>query len=435
MSQFIQDGKPHAYGDDGSYYIAYPYGRVIIRDKYGESKVIEETPIPQAHGLVGAIADWITETAIRPQPLLSLVAALAFVGMLKGHRVRGYTDLRTNLLIMSLAPTAAGKEHPQNCLKRLAAAAGVKGNLMGEPVSGAGFLTGLNKCGRVGLLIMDEMGRYLANISSKNSGGFQREIVDYMIKTFSCANSTLYGRQYANEKINPTINIDYPHFCCLGSTVVERFRAACSSTEIIDGFLNRWLVFHVEGRPERQQKVKFSEPPDALVAQVRALVAESPYDAYGEPKPKRVVFTPEAWDAYKEYRTNIDLLVAASKPPIDALYSRIPEQVEKVALTMAGDGCIVTEDLRFAISLVELSRKSVLRFVDLVSDNIHEQDFIRVREIIKEAKTIKRSALYRKSQFVQGGARRLNEIITTLKDEDMVIERTEGNCIFYDFAM
>lgn len=366
------------------------------------------------HGLVGEIAEWITETAIFPQPVLSLAAALAFVGMLKGHRIRGYTNLRTNLLIMALAPTASGKEHPQNCIKRLIRDCGLDNNLMGEPTSGTGFLRSVHDRGRVALMVMDEIGRYLGNASGKMAGSHQKEIIDYIIKTFSNANSVLKGREYADNKKNPTIDINQPHFCCLGSTVEERLKAACSSSEIVDGFLNRWIVMGVRERVARREKVKFTGPPHELVAKVQALAAReyNPYNA--DPVLKEVRFTPEAWDYFNVYRRENDKKVAATPYPLNALYARTAEHIEKLALTISDSEDVLIADVKAAIEIVAYSNTSIMHFAGLISDNETEGQFIRVREMIKEAGSIKRNELTRKTQFIIGGERRRNEILEAL---------------------
>ena len=377
----------------------------------------------KVHGLVGEIADWITSTAIKPQPMLSLAAALSFVGMLRGHKIRGYTDLRTNLLVMSLAPTASGKEHPQNAIKRLATACALDAHLMGEPVSGGGFLTGLNKAGRVGLLVMDEVGRYIGNLSSRNAGTHQREIIDYIIKTFSCANSVLKGRQYVDDKKNPTIDIIQPHFCCIGSTVAERLQESCGSSEVVDGFLNRWVVFNVKKRVKRNKKVKFSPPPESLVKKIQE-IGRAVYDPYGEPEIREVRFTPEAWDYFENYREKIDDIVDAAPYPKDKLYSRTCEHVEKIALTLSDGEDVLIKDVRCAIQIVEQSNKSILEFANMIADNVLEGDYIRVREIVRGAGEITKAKLARKTQFVTGGGRRLQEIVKTLVDGLIIAERT-----------
>lgn len=384
------------------------------------------------HGLVGEIAEWITSTAIFPQPVLSLAAALSFVGMLKGHCIRGYTNLRTNLLIMSLAPTASGKEHPQNCIKRLVRECGLDINLMGEPTSGTGFLRSIHDRGRVALMVMDEIGRYLGNASGKMAGSHQKEIIDYIIKTFSNANSVLKGREYADNKKNPTIDISQPHFCCLGSTVEERLKAACSSSEIVDGFLNRWIVMGVRDRVPRREKVKFTDPPRELVEKIQALQARE-YDSYnGDPLLREVRFTPEAWDYFNLYRREMDKKIESTPYPLNALYARTAEHVEKVALTLSDSEDVLIADVKAAIEIITYSNTSIMHFAGLISDNETEGQFIRVREMIREAKQIKRNELTRKTQFIIGGDKRRNEILEALVNSgEVTFEKDEKGSVTF----
>lgn len=382
--------------------------------------------------MVSQIASWITRTAIRPQPALSLAAAISFVAMLKGHKIRGMTDLRTNMLILSLAPTGSGKEHPQACIRRLASACGLNKHMMGEPVSGGGFLTGLQEAGRIGLLVMDEMGRFIGNLSHKTSGSYQREIIDYIIKTFSCASTYLSGRQYVDNKKNPRIDIEQPHFCCIGSTVKERLQAACTSSEVVDGFLNRWLVFNVDERPARNKNHVSTEVPEDLITLIRGYTDKGrEYDAYGNPQPVIVRFTPEAWDEFDAYRDKMDALVETAGYPLDKLYSRSAEHVEKLAMVFCDDEDVLRSDVLAAIEVVERSNHAVMQFAGLISDNHIEADFIRVREFIKQSGEIKRSQLTYRCQFVQGGAKRIGEIISVLLDENYIAERKDGNKTFY----
>lgn len=384
------------------------------------------------HGLVGEIADWITSTAIFPQPVLSLAAALSFVGMLKGHRIRGYTNLRTNLLIMSLAPTASGKEHPQNCIKRLIRDCGLENNLMGEPTSGTGFLRSINDRGRVALMVMDEIGRYLGNASGKQAGSHQKEIIDYIIKTFSNANSVLKGREYADNKKNPTIDINQPHFCCLGSTVEERLKSACSSSEIVDGFLNRWIVMGVRERVPRRERVKFTDPPKELVDKIK-LLSPREYNPYNsDPVLREVRFTPEAWDFFNNYRRENDRKIATTPYPLNALYARTAEHVEKLALTISDSEDVLIADVKAAIEIIAYSNTSIMHFAGLISDNEFEAEYIKVREIIREAGTIKRNELTRKTQFIRAGNKRRNEILESLIElGNVTFEKDESGAVTF----
>ena len=423
--------------ESGYYYVMPEKVGTDFNDLRGDIKRYffkdtQESASISVHGLVKDIADWITNSAVRPQPDLSIAAALGFVAMLKGHRVCGSTDLRTNLLIMSLAPTAGGKEHPQNCIRKLARVSGLSKHMLGEPVSGGGFLTGLNNANRIGLLVMDEVGRFLGNISNKNAGGFQKEIVDYIIKTFSCANSVLYGRQHVNTEKNPKIDINQPHFCCVGSTVQEKLQAACTSGDILDGFLNRWIVFNARERVDRNDLAIKATPPDELVNKINEMFGEGvKYDSYGEPEPIEVRFTPEAWDMFTSYRDKMDKLIKESGYPLDALYSRSAEHVEKIAMVLCDNEDVLCTDIKAAINIVDTSNRNIMELANLIADNVNEQDFIRVKEKIRKIGEISQGDLTYGCQFVNGGAKRIREIVTTLLDKGVIVDRKVSNKTIY----
>jgi hypothetical protein len=312
-----------------------------------------------------------------------------------------------------MAPTAAGKEHPQKAIDKLAEACGIP--VMGRPTSGTGLLTGLNKAGGCGLLTVDEMGRYIGNITMKSSQGYQREIADYMVELFSAASRTFRGRQYADEKANPQVIIQQPHFCCLGSTVPERLQAACSSSEVIDGFLNRWLVFSSDERPEKLRGLRSAAPPEQLVANIRAWLEQNPVrrDPYGTPEPQEMRFTPEAWDMLEDYDKEMMKKLDSEPYPVNQLYARSSEHAEKLAMVICDDLFIGTTDIEAAITIVNQSNRQIATFAGAIVDNQHEADVVFILEIIKKWPKISRGQLTQRSRRIPHRTRAdiLNQLI------------------------
>jgi hypothetical protein len=381
-----------------------------------------------AHGLVGDIADWIVATAYRPQPQLALGAALTFVGMLKGHKYSSSTGLRTNLLTLNIAPTASGKEHPQNCLWHLIKACGLDKHLMAEPCSGTALLKGILNADRVGLLCVDEMDRFVGNIANKNSGGFQREIIDYIIKSFSKANSFLVGRQYADDKKNPRIDIVNPHLCVLGSTVKERFSQSCTSEDAIDGFLNRWVLFESTERPARQyKKISIGNPPQKILDAVQAIIAAAPPPVFHnqeEPLTHSIKLTPDAYALMEQYSDTIEELLKRSEYPLDALYSRSCEHVAKLALILCDNEFVRERDMKLAIEIVTESNKLIATFAGLIADNEHQKLHIKVLELIKKYGEISNARFIRATKYLTPKLR--GEIVNDLLASGEVVKVEVG---------
>ena len=337
---------------------------------------------PEIGGIVKEIADWITATAVRPQPALSMAAAIAFMATIKGHRVKSsLRGARTNMLVMSLAPTGGGKDYPQEAISKLAQVCGLGKMMMGRPTSGTALLTGLNKAGGVSLLKVDEIGRYLSNIADKGAQSHQREIVDYMVELYSAANRTFYGRQYANERENPQIILEQPHFCCIGSTVSEKFKSACKSGEVIDGFLNRWLVFVATDKPKKNLSAKDYTPPPALVNKIMDWLTAFPVT----PEPREIELTREAWDIFLAFEDTVERKMDKAPYPINELYARAAEQVVKLATALADGLWVGQQEIQAAIGVVEQSLRNVIEFASGLSDNQHEANVVYVLQTIREA--------------------------------------------------
>lgn len=378
-------------------------------------------------GLVGLIADWITETAISPQPALSLSAALAFVGMLKGgrvcHQIRG---ARTNLMCISMAPTGSGKDWPQEAIDHLAIELGLDKHLMAKPTSGTALLKGIEKSGGIALLKVDEVGRYMGHITSKNAQSFQSEIGDYIIELFSSSTRTFRGKQYADEKANPSIIIKNPHFCCYGSSVPEKFKQACQSSTVIDGFLNRWLMFSSTTWPDRDFTAKQTISQQVVDA-IRYWMAsnEIAVDAYGNPtKPKVLSFTPEAFDIFKAFESEQHDLVKSVPHPFNAMYVRSAEQVVKLSLVLCDDDAIGISELNSAIDIVRQSNAHIMDFAKGITDNEHEAKVAYVLDVIKRCGIITREHLTYKTRKLSNRERK--EVVEQLIESGEVIAKQDG---------
>lgn len=388
-------------------------------------------------GLTGQIADWITATAVRPQPKLSLAAAITFMAMIKGHRVKSSVrGSRTNLLVMSLAPTGGGKDYPQQAIASLFRACGLQRHIMGRPTSGTAMLTGINKAGGVSFLSVDEIGRYLSNATNKNAQSHQREIIDYMVELYSASNRTFYGRQYANEKLNPQVIIEQPHFCCIGSTVIEKFKEACGSAEIIDGFLNRWLVFSVSDKPEKNLKCKDFQPPDNLVSDINKWLESFPMkqDSYGNTEPTEIQLTPEAWNRFLEFEKIIEKKSDSIPYPINELYSRAVEQVIRVATTITDDLFVGIPEIEGAINIVLESIDNVVNFASGLSDNEHERNVNYVLDVIRRAGDdgISKNELTHRTRKLSNRLR--TDILNQIVESGEVEHRKDGKKITFFIA-
>ena len=408
-----------------------------VRPKY-ESGITSASVLfdPHIDGLVGEIADWITSTSYTPQPILSLSAAIVFMGLVKSHRVRGHTNFRTNVYCLSMAPTGGGKEHPETCIGNLAHACGLGKHLMGKPVSGSGLLTGLSKADGRGLMCLSEIGHYVANITDKRAGGYQKEIGTLMIELSTKAGSVFVGNQYSNERDNPQSIIAQPSLSILGSSVPERMQGAITGAEIVDGFLNRWISFATSTRPPITKTVAFSPPPDDLVAKIKQWMVDNPTntDNYGKHYPKEMVFTPEAFDLLMAYKQKMRDLLDMVPYPINQLYVRSAEHAEKVAMIITDGDVMGTPELNKAIEIITQSNKTISEFCRGISESPHDQQVYKMLQTIKNSSPggIKKRDLTRATQYIDN--RKRADIIFQLIESEEIHAEKDGKSIVYKYV-
>ena len=227
--------------------------------------------ILQLPGVMGECMDWMTRTAIRPQPVLSMVATLSLFATALARKVATPTMLRTNMYFVSVAGTGAGKEHGRKCLAKALDAAGLGDLVGGDGVaSGAGLLSRVTAQPRT-VFQIDEFGMMLQTLRSKNAGTHLATIIPNLMKLFGLTDGTYRGTEYADKGLKPRLEIPYPCVNLHATTTPNEFFPALASGDVTSGALNRMLVvFAPEGRVKTQKPTREAYPPAGVTEWLKA---------------------------------------------------------------------------------------------------------------------------------------------------------------------
>lgn len=409
--------------------------------------------ILDAPGTVGAIAQWITKTAIYPQPALAMAAALALMGVVKGHRVSLDSGLRTNIYTMGVTMSGGGKDHAIKCLDRLLFASDQSHLLGGKPASSAGMFKALREGNGRRLLQMDEFGRILATLTGKNVQPHQSGITTLMVEVFSRAAGIYLGTEYANaDGKRNRADIEQPCLCVHAVTVPSRLYESMTSMEAIDGFLSRWLIFEeTEFVLDDQDGGNINSPPDAILEdlnywknQPTNIEPLGDIDKMMTIRPKIIKFSGTAEQAAKSFRKDMRFLAKKEfdkKTGFEAIYNRVTEHALKLAL-IAFEGEMVSNDVFDWACKLSLSRADYLcrAIGENISDNDSEAELKRVLRIItgSEKDGITQNQLVRRTQFLKKIRRA--EICQDLVDSNQIIcyEESTGKrkrIIYKDFTL
>lgn len=346
-------------------------------------------------GLVGVIARWITKTALYPQPLLSLGAALCVIGTAAGRKFAGPTKSGTHLYVLGLAGTGAGKNHPARQAKRILTSADMK-----EFIGPSVFMSDSSVYQYVSaqpqmVCFMDEFGSYLQKLNAKQGSGHERAISGILRTLWGSSFDTVYPPAWSlrnnSDKLPP---IHSPSLSILGLSVHEEFYAALQSVDIANGFLNRFLILSTHRKPpEVEEPMADGEIPAVILDSLR-IIAASGYD----PK-KAKPFKSDQWQAdvrldwasaevrqaYRAFQKQVQ-----EEGEHSQLLSRVPEMAVRLATIRAiGKGKLTApvvemDDITWASELAMWSaRRMIADAADYMVESEHQG---RANEILRHIK-------------------------------------------------
>lgn len=381
--------------------------------------------------------EWTARTAVRPQPMLALGAALATFGVLGGRRYRSPTDLRTNLYILGLAESGSGKDHPRKRAQMALSDAHLEQYIGGSRlVSESGLLSALARHPAL-VFFLDEFGHFLAGAKHKNASSHKAAILPTMTELFTSAASTFHGAEYADQRSRPRVDIRQPCCCIFGTTAPGVFWEALEHGAMSDGSLARFLIMQVEeAYPQINHEPPLDPPPPNLIEIMKAVVEGAPGHEYGDVGKVMMADTsPEPYTV--PYGDGVVMRLRALAEDIDkrqragdgepAVLARIWENTVKVALvrSIARDPWtpeITMRDVEWAIALVgHCSDELLAGAARHISTNETEARVKQVRNIIFDCGEvgITQNELTRKTQGIKGRDR--HEIVSTLMEAGEVM--------------
>lgn len=371
----------------------------VIAARQAEQLIPEDLLNPG--GMLQEMIDWQLRSAIKPQPTLALAAAISCLATALGRAVMGETGLRTNMMLVGVAGTGAGKEHGRTLVAKALVEAGMDRYLGGDEVASAPALLGRLVTQANTLIQPDEYGLGL-QAARALSGGHKFELMTLQMKLFGIAHSTFRGTEYANRKEKPREDILHPCLHVHATTTLETLVPALGGSDMTSGFLNRILFFLA---PEGRVKAH-PVPPEAIPAELLAWLSavnqlspdgEVPgraalHDNLNGQAPSVVKLSPPAKlqiaDLYEWVDQQIE---AGTKTGIAPLFSRVVEYAWKLAIVhccslvyhedivekaMAGTLEVGLDSMDWAIRLVKHLVGSTER---LIVDSMGENDFARQR--------------------------------------------------------
>jgi len=189
-------------------------------------------------GFVSEVMDYCLETAPYPNVAMAFAGALALQATLAGRKVRDPGDNRTNIYILGLAHSSAGKDRPRKINAEILHTIGLSGQIGGRFASGEGIQDALiaEPCM---LFQTDEIDGMLQSINKARDARYE-SIMGTLLTMYSSANSIFPMRRKAGKEAPGAI--DQPCLLVFGTAIPNHYYEALSERMLTNGFFARMIV-------------------------------------------------------------------------------------------------------------------------------------------------------------------------------------------------
>ena len=224
-------------------------------------------------GLLGALMDYVTGSARKPQRVLALATGLTVLGTCAGRRYAGPTGSGTHLYALACAKSGAGKDHGLDMAARLLTSADMTHHIgKGEWMSFQAVYRSLSQQ-PLTLNPIDELGGFLRRINKRTSGGNEQAITAVLRTAWGKSFKMLPPPGWAGQDMAPVWS---PALSILGASTHDDFFKAIEAGDTDNGFLNRWLLFSTQERPAVQKPTAdVFEVPETIVEGMKAIYQSS----------------------------------------------------------------------------------------------------------------------------------------------------------------
>lgn len=328
------------------------------------------------------------------------VPSLAFGAFLTGaSAVKALTHLTPHksspsLYTLNVAISGYGKSDPLTMLQNTLVESGLSKLIENEIRSDRGILEHLRSSGGTGLFIVDEIGHLLNQMLTSDEAymaGVKRQLLQLSNAGTKKGHTLGKTSDYAKKKKDETAPvIDCPALAICGFTVPAVFNKIFTLDSIREGIFSRFIpivsdIRYIEANPHADKAFTvrnspFFTPP---VGHVPELIGEAKEgeDAEVPPlvaPPQRVAmrYTPEAYRRFMEilnhYRKlSTEQAIKAIKEgeedeDVSPIYTRIAENVEKIAATLSPGDIIDLDTLEYAHTFMESRLQATINSLDII---------------------------------------------------------------------
>ena len=364
----------------------------IEEESFREEMEVVVPELDYPPGFLGELAEMICDSGYKRQKLLSISAASVIISSLVGQRIKSQSGMRANIYCLSVAPTAAGKEHGRRMIDRYLVAAGADSVIAGDEISSdAGVVDQLSNQPQL-LFLLDEFGKFLKRTQLSSSSPYLVGILELLMKLYGLSDGTYrsgWTKTDGGRKV-----IHQPHVAIYGTSTPEQFWPLMNGDLISNGFLNRFWIF--ENRDESPEEQNVEEPVlnQSMVQQLKRLYS-LPRVSMGEDADDSNAPGDYGYRSSKRGTTgSTEALEGRTQNPVNKardLWKRANDMCRKAALLVAISGYqyqlpnVTEEHMQWSVELTNyLCRNASQRASGEMGETRHEQRINKIYQKISE---------------------------------------------------
>ncbi|HRQ75570.1 MAG TPA: bifunctional DNA primase/polymerase [Phycisphaerales bacterium] len=343
-------------------------------------------------GFVSEVMDHCLEGAPYPNHVLAFCGALALQAFLAARKVRDPGDNRTNVYLLGLAHSSAGKDWPRKVNGRILHEVDL-GRCIGDKVASGEAIQDALFADNAALFQTDEIDGMLQSMKASKESHHEG-IMSMLLTLYSSANTIYPMRRKANE---PPRVINQPCVVLFGTAIPNHYYAALSERMLTNGFFARMLIFE-SGPRSTGQEPSIIEPPKRIIEIARWWAERPPGSgdlAPSNPTPAIIEHTDAAKRLLVDTRQETEAEYAKAEAAQDAVgttvWGRVSEHVRKLSLLHAISANHLTPSIdadavRWATRIVmHQTRRMLFMAASHVASNDFHADCLRLIGKLREA--------------------------------------------------
>ncbi len=288
-------------------------------------------------GFISELMDYCMEYAPYPNQVLSFCGAVSLLSLLGARKVRDPGDVRTNLYLLGLAHSSAGKDSPRKLNTHILWQIGM-GNCVGDKfASGEGIQDALFIEPAM-LFQTDEIDTILQSIR-KSVDGKNESMMGTLLTLFS-SSASFYPMRKKAGKDAPRF-IDQPSLTVFGTAIPNNYYEALSQRMLTNGLFARMIILDT-GKREKGKRAKILKVPHRILEIAKYWAELKPGEgnlSNWHPVPLIIPQTSQAEKLIDEIRINSEAEYSKAEDRNDPIgttvWGRVCENVCKLALIYA----------------------------------------------------------------------------------------------------